>query len=66
LDFKLPVYKGFWAMVSGIPGALDFGAILLKVPVSLGFLQFRSRLGPHFKWDFGADFGHPLLWHGRV
>jgi hypothetical protein len=45
LDFKLPVYKGFWAMVSGIPGALDFGAILLKAAVSLGFLRFRTLFG---------------------
>jgi hypothetical protein len=66
LDFKLLVYKGFLAMIFGISFEQHFRGDPHKVPVSLGFLQFRSRLGPHFKWDFGADFGHPLLWYGRV
>jgi hypothetical protein len=57
LDFKLHIYRGFRAMISEISPALDFGAILLKAPVSLGFLQFRSRLGPHFKVDFLSLFG---------
>jgi hypothetical protein len=39
-------------MVSGIPGALDFGAILLKAPVYKGFLRFRTRFGPPFLGDF--------------
>jgi hypothetical protein len=52
LDFKLLVYKGFsGAEFREFPGDC-FGADGRETPVLLGFLQFRSRLGPHFKWDF--------------
>jgi hypothetical protein len=51
------VYRAFALPFPTISPALLFGPILLKAPVSLGFLQFRSRLGPHFKVDFLSLFG---------
>jgi hypothetical protein len=38
----LPIYQSFWRWFPGIPGALDFGPILLKAFVLLAFLQFRA------------------------
>jgi hypothetical protein len=56
LDFKLLVYKGFWPMISGHSRRAGFRAIPIKVPVSLGFLQFRTLFGPPILSRFFTPF----------
>jgi hypothetical protein len=57
LIFKCTYIRVFWPMILGFPASSVFGPIPIKAPVSLGSLQFRSRLGPHFKVDFSSIFG---------
>jgi hypothetical protein len=39
---------------------MHFGGILLKAPISLGFLRFRNLLGPDFQEHF-SPFATPIL-----
>jgi len=51
LDFRLHIYRGFRAMISGISGAHAFRAILLKAFVLGTFKRFRCPFGSPFSVD---------------